>query len=73
MPESSFASERVQEKGSSEVKEIRIDCKFFLDGPGRVTFKIQLEDQKSVFQTHGLLTLHRAGASIPWESWERSS
>ena len=44
MPGSSFASERVRERGSSEAKEIRIDCMLFADDTTVVETKGEMDE-----------------------------
>ena len=43
MPESSFASERVRERGSGEAKEIRIYCMLFADDTTMVGTKGKMD------------------------------
>ena len=44
MPESSFASERVRERGSGEAKEIQIDCMLFADDTTVVRTKGEMDE-----------------------------
>ena len=44
MPGSSFASERVRERGSGEAKEIRIDCMLFADDTTVVGTKGEMDE-----------------------------